>query len=409
MAKDHDLLEPSQLVVTKIPYIQSNGTRIAQAKGDRMIALMALLDLSEAEVADADSSKSVGDLLTAKFEVLRQSEEYRDLLDDELAAQFLESVHQLQNVMEASDSWLEMSPRGYSKYEECGGHQALAWKGRGYRTVFDLLLRKIPDACAEIPLLERIRFGKQVQRIDWSDATGTVRIECADGSHYEADHVIWTGSLGVLRQRHTSLFTPALPERKANAIEAHKLGTVAKLYVEFEEAFWPAGWRGFSTLWRPQEVEQLRADGAADWLRSVCGFFPVDYHPNMLCGWVTGEAARQMSGLPEAEVRASVLRILRMFLPALTVPEPSAFKRSQWDREENFLGAYSYATMRTDQLGVTRADLAEPLWHRVEGGAAERPVVLFAGEATSPEHHTTVHGAIETGWREADRLIELYK
>ena len=35
-------------------------------------------------------------------------------------------------------------------------------------------------------------------------------------------------------------------------------------------------------------------------------------------------------------------------------------------------------------------------------------VVLFAGEATNPKYPGMVHGAIGSGWREADRLIELY-
>ena len=35
--------------------------------------------------------------------------------------------------------------------------------------------------------------------------------------------------------------------------------------------------------------------------------------------------------------------------------------------------------------------------------------LLFAGEATHPRHFSTVHGAIESGWREADRIIEKTK
>lgn len=50
------------------------------------------------------------------------------------------------------------------------------------------------------------------------------------------------------------------------------------------------------------------------------------------------------------------------------------------------------------------AILSEPLVY--EDGM---PKVLFAGEATSQTHYSTVHGAIESGQREAERLISLYK
>jgi hypothetical protein len=36
-------------------------------------------------------------------------------------------------------------------------------------------------------------------------------------------------------------------------------------------------------------------------------------------------------------------------------------------------------------------------------------VLLFAGEATHSSYYSTVHGAIESGWREAERLTEFYK
>lgn len=36
-------------------------------------------------------------------------------------------------------------------------------------------------------------------------------------------------------------------------------------------------------------------------------------------------------------------------------------------------------------------------------------VILFAGEATNPQRFSAVHGAIETGYREADRIINLHR
>lgn len=49
-------------------------------------------------------------------------------------------------------------------------------------------------------------------------------------------------------------------------------------------------------------------------------------------------------------------------------------------------------------------ELAKPILNK-EG----RPILQFAGEASHPYFYSTVHGAIETGFREADRIINLYK
>lgn len=53
-------------------------------------------------------------------------------------------------------------------------------------------------------------------------------------------------------------------------------------------------------------------------------------------------------------------------------------------------------------MKASNADLAEPI--KDSNGV---PRLLFAGEATNSIHFSTVHGAIETGWREADRLIAI--
>lgn len=79
------------------------------------------------------------------------------------------------------------------------------------------------------------------------------------------------------------------------------------------------------------------------------------------------------------------------------------FNSSKWNSEQNFLGSYSYKTIRGDELGSTRSDLAAPLLN-----SSNLPVVQFAGEASELHHFATVHGAVETGWREAKRLIDLY-
>lgn len=58
----------------------------------------------------------------------------------------------------------------------------------------------------------------------------------------------------------------------------------------------------------------------------------------------------------------------------------------------------------SDKFGVHANDLAIPVLR--DNGTA---VLQFAGEATNQVHYATVHGAIETGWREAQRIIDSYK
>lgn len=60
--------------------------------------------------------------------------------------------------------------------------------------------------------------------------------------------------------------------------------------------------------------------------------------------------------------------------------------------------------MKAEALDASPYKLAQPVTDK-----NGKPVVQFAGEATSGNHYSCVHGAIETGWREADRLIQLYK
>lgn len=64
-----------------------------------------------------------------------------------------------------------------------------------------------------------------------------------------------------------------------------------------------------------------------------------------------------------------------------------------WAKEEFILGAYSYPTVG---MGDAR--------YVASASVADR--IFFAGEAMNTNgHNSTVHGAIETGIREANRVL----
>lgn len=77
------------------------------------------------------------------------------------------------------------------------------------------------------------------------------------------------------------------------------------------------------------------------------------------------------------------------------------FSRTQWHSNRHFRGTYSFRGVNATELAVSPKDLEQPLTN--SRGAT---VVQFAGEATNFNHYSTVHGAIETGWREAQRIID---
>jgi hypothetical protein len=83
--------------------------------------------------------------------------------------------------------------------------------------------RKIPDPANELPVRNKTIFEKEVKKIKWDIVDGQnknkVVVECSDGSVYAAQHVIVTVSLGVLKERADSMFEPALPDKKLNAIK----------------------------------------------------------------------------------------------------------------------------------------------------------------------------------------------
>lgn len=78
--------------------------------------------------------------------------------------------------------------------------------------------------------------------------------------------------------------------------------------------------------------------------------------------------------------------------------------RSLWYQNPHFRGSYSYRSIETEKWNVSPLDLARPLVNQ-----KGKEVVLFAGEASHPYYYSTVHGAIETGFREADRIIHSHK
>lgn len=84
-----------------------------------------------------------------------------------------------------------------------------------------LLQKSYPDPKKELPVRNNTLLNSEVTTIDYSNSkiNESIIVTTKDGKVYPAKHVIVTVSLGVLKERHQTLFDPLLPAEKIKAIE----------------------------------------------------------------------------------------------------------------------------------------------------------------------------------------------
>lgn len=238
-------------------------------------------------------------------------------IDEELQYQFLEFYHKFRSSFDGFDDWHNVSCDAFTEYHDCDGDQLLNWRDCGYKTVFDLLEK---SAKTKVNLDSHILYGKCVVRIDYerknADGVPVVRVECTDGSAYDANHVICTVSLGVLKAKHSTLFQPELPIAKRTAIETISFGACGKIFVEFDSSFWPAeNFHGFGLVWcSDADLTKAIEVTRAKWLRGVFRVLCIDFQKNVLCFRIAGvEATQQMETATESEITDAVYYVLQCF------------------------------------------------------------------------------------------------
>nr|DBA19684.1 TPA: hypothetical protein GDO54_015483 [Pyxicephalus adspersus] len=301
-------------------------------------------------------------------------------------------------VDEACNSMYEFSLSQLGFYTALEGPFFNSLGSKGYQAVLDILIDQLPP--------NSLRYHKPVQGIQWEGSPSLVtrtskypvKVICEDGEEFPADHVIVTVSLGCLKERASTFFDPPLPKGKMEAIERLGFGTVAKIFLEFSEPFWPEDCAGIQFVWKHSWRSQ--------WYKKIVGFDCVPMHRSTLCGWITGLAAEHMEYLPESEVGEVCTRLLKQFT-GWPVTELQGVLRSKWHSNPYVRGSYTNVPVGVDAV-KEQTTLGEPLpsTHHTKG---LRPLqVLFAGEATHPNFYTTTHGAYMTGVREADRILQLH-
>ncbi|XP_052859705.1 peroxisomal N(1)-acetyl-spermine/spermidine oxidase-like [Anopheles cruzii] len=393
-------------------YYRSNGEPVPKHLSDRM--MNTLHKLLDANVEALKSfSGSLGEFYDMVFQDALRAGKFAGI-DRRTCYQLYDFFIKYENTYNATDTLHEISGAGLLEFEDNQDEYLINWRNRGFHTLLDLLMKKLPEqnGANPIPVEDYIRFNHTVNSIRWNTNLDreSVTIGCANGATFTARHLIVTVSLGVLQEMHHRWFDPPLPLAKRNAIEGLYIGTIGKMFLEFDEPFWPTDgtWHGFGLLWEKDDLDQIASDRR--WLTGVCSFFVPAHTERLLVAWVFGDAARTMESLPEADVIHGLMYLLRKFIPPTFGRLPAVprwFSRTRWHNNPHFRGAYSSRSLKSDLMNAKAADLATPLL--TGEGSRALPIVQFAGEASHPELYSTVQGAVGSGWREANRLITAYR
>ena len=257
--------------------------------------------------------------------------------------------------------------------------------------------QQVPRGIWQYPTKLDVRTYKAVSEIVYNPGDSqntTVEVVCDDGDVLEADRVVLTAPLGVLKEQSIR-FEPELPEWKLGAIQRLGYGTLNKIILVFDQPFWNVDQDMFGLL-RQAEVEDSldqedyvsnRGKFYLFWNCIKTSGLPV------LIALMAGDAAYEAENVSDAELVSGVTNELARMFKQDPIPIPLETIVTRWGRDRFARGTYSYVGLAS-QPGDYEA-MARPLGN-----------LHFAGEATCGTHPATVHGAYISGLRAASEVIE---
>ncbi len=236
-------------------------------------------------------------------------------------------------------------------------------------TFFDLIDTQIANQVKDYILLNTV-----VSKIDYSQST--ILITDSNNNTFNADKVIITVPIPILKSADIQ-FTPALPDEKTAAFAKIGMDAGMKVFLKFSNKFF----------------DQNIIGG------SVCAAYADDsigkaQNDNILLAFIMGEQAEYLTSLgSDAAITNALIQELDIMYNGQASASFIASHVENWTTNPFVKGAYSYSTIG---MGDARKIASEALSEKL----------YFAGEAMNTNgHHQTVHGAVETGYREVINML----
>jgi monoamine oxidase len=269
-----------------------------------------------------------------------------------------------------------------------------------------------------------LRLNTIVGEIHWS--THGVEVSClADGKPetFKSDSLLITLPLGVLQaepdERGAVRFLPELPSEKLAAIRALKMGHAVRVTLGFRDRFWE----------KLPPIARLDSNGAAgasvnfsdlSFIHRPDALMPtwwslLPIRAPFLVGWTGGPGAERLTLLENQRLQWELRmgseglppglwqHVMESFQTVFGIsesefPEMLSYQSHDWSSDPFTRGAYAYLPVNGLE---TQQILAQPVGNTEFG----QDLLFFAGEATSVGHVGTVHGAIESGERAAQEIL----
>ncbi|KAK3695074.1 flavin-containing amine oxidoreductase-domain containing protein [Podospora appendiculata] len=256
--------------------------------------------------------------------------------------------------------------------------------------------QSVPRGLMHIPTQLDVRQKSPVSRIAYAceNNGGPATVECEDGSKIEADFVVNTIPLGVLKHGNVK-FTPPLPSWKSDAIGRLGFGVLNKVILVYKEPFWDEERDIFGVLRCPPNRHSLDQKDYASQRGRFFQWFNVSKTSGMpvLLALMAGDAGYDTEQTCNDDLVAEATRVLRSVYGS-KVPEPIEAVVTRWASDKFARGSYSSAGphMRVDDYDT----MAKPIGN-----------LFFAGEHTSGTYPATVHGAYLSGIRAASEVLDV--
>ncbi|ROV90843.1 hypothetical protein VSDG_08021 [Cytospora chrysosperma] len=268
------------------------------------------------------------------------------------------------------------------------------WEGKHTMVVGGY--QSVARGLSMLPAPLSIKHKAAVKRITYTSegSDGPAKIDMEDGQSIEADYVVNTIPLGVLKHDNIE-FQPPLPSWKTDAIDRLGFGVLNKVILVYKEAFWDKDRDIFGMLQTPTNRLSLNQKDYTSRRGRFFQWFNVTNTTGMPCllALMAGDAGYDTEITPNDELIAEATEILRMRYGARVPSQPLEAIVTRWESDRFARGSYSNAgvKMQAEDYQI----MARPVGN-----------LHFAGEHTIVTHPATVHGAYLSGLRAASDVLD---